>query len=145
MIAVVTQMTVASSSVTACTTGISLNVTDSCSNVPNPPIEKVVSTITVPEISEAISKPDDVIIGIVEERLAQADCACGWILDGMPRTIPQAEALAERGIEVDTALSIEIADETIVERMSGRRTCGVCGLLNPRPARYEAAVANDPT
>lgn len=71
--------------------------------------------------------PDDVIIGIVEERLAQADCACGWILDGMPRTIPQAEALAERGIEVDTALSIEIADETIVERMSGRRTCGVCG------------------
>jgi adenylate kinase len=71
--------------------------------------------------------PDDVIIGIVEERLAEADCANGWILDGMPRTIPQAEALEERGIQVDTALSIEIADETIIQRMSGRRTCPVCG------------------
>lgn len=71
--------------------------------------------------------PDDVIIGIVEERLAEADCAGGYILDGMPRTIPQAEALENAGICIDCALSIEIADETIVERMAGRRTCANCG------------------
>ncbi|MCQ2406070.1 MAG: adenylate kinase [Oscillospiraceae bacterium] len=70
--------------------------------------------------------PDEVIIGIVKERLAEADCANGYILDGMPRTIPQAEALKENGIEIDCALSIEIADETIIERMSGRRTCSEC-------------------
>ena len=70
--------------------------------------------------------PDDVIIGIVEERLAEADCANGYILDGMPRTIPQAEALENAGIDIDCALSIEIADETIIERMSGRRTCKDC-------------------
>ena len=71
--------------------------------------------------------PDDVIIGIVEERLAEPDCEGGYILDGMPRTIPQAEALEARGIDIDCALSIEIADETIIERMSGRRTCPACG------------------
>ena len=70
--------------------------------------------------------PDEVIIGIVEERLAEADCANGYILDGMPRTIPQAEALEKAGIDIDCALSIEIADETIIERMSGRRTCKDC-------------------
>ena len=70
--------------------------------------------------------PDDVIIGIVCERLAEPDCANGYILDGIPRTIPQAEALEPHGIDVDTALSIEIADETIIERMSGRRTCKDC-------------------
>ncbi len=70
--------------------------------------------------------PDEVIIGIVKERLAEPDCANGYILDGMPRTIPQAEALKENGIEIDCALSIEIADETIIERMSGRRTCSEC-------------------
>ena len=71
--------------------------------------------------------PDDVIIGIVAERLAESDCAGGYILDGMPRTIPQAEALEKAGINIDCALSIEIADETIIERMSGRRTCPNCG------------------
>lgn len=71
--------------------------------------------------------PDDVIIGIVAERLAESDCANGYILDGMPRTIPQAEALEKAGINIDCALSIEIADETIIERMSGRRTCPNCG------------------
>lgn len=71
--------------------------------------------------------PDDVIIGIVEERLAEHDCSGGYILDGMPRTIPQAEALEQRGIAVDCALSIEISDETIIRRMSGRRTCKDCG------------------
>ena len=70
--------------------------------------------------------PDAVIIGIIKERLAQPDCAGGYILDGVPRTIPQAEAMEEMGIEVDCALSIEIADETIIERMSGRRTCKEC-------------------
>ena len=70
--------------------------------------------------------PDEVIIGIVKERLAQDDCAEGYILDGMPRTIPQAEALEENNIDIDCALSIEISDETIIERMSGRRTCKNC-------------------
>ena len=71
--------------------------------------------------------PDEVIIGIMRERLAEDDCKNGYILDGMPRTIPQAEALVSGGVEIDWALSIEIADETIVERMSGRRTCPDCG------------------
>lgn len=71
--------------------------------------------------------PDDVIIGIVAERLAESDCANGYILDGMPRTIPQAEALEKAGIDIDSAVSIEISDETIIERMSGRRTCTNCG------------------
>ena len=66
------------------------------------------------------------IIGIVEERLAQDDCINGYILDGVPRTIPQAEALEERGIAIDCALSIEISDDEIVKRMSGRRTCKEC-------------------
>ena len=71
--------------------------------------------------------PDEVIIGIVKERLAKEDCKNGCILDGMPRTIPQAEALEEQGIEIDDAISIEIEDETIIDRMSGRRTCHDCG------------------
>ena len=70
--------------------------------------------------------PDDVIIGIVEERLSEPDCAKGYILDGMPRTIPQAEALEKAGIEIDAAVSIEISDEEIIQRMSGRRTCSEC-------------------
>ena len=70
--------------------------------------------------------PDDVIIGIVQERLSEPDCANGYILDGVPRTIPQAEAMEKLGIGVDTALSIEVEDEVIVERMGGRRTCKNC-------------------
>lgn len=70
--------------------------------------------------------PDEVIIGIIEERLAQPDCSNGYILDGVPRTIPQAQAMEESGIGIDWAVSIEIADEVIVERMSGRRTCKNC-------------------
>ena len=70
--------------------------------------------------------PDDVIIGIIQERLAEADCANGYILDGVPRTIPQAEAMEKLGIKIDRALSIEVDDDVIVERMSGRRTCKVC-------------------
>ena len=71
--------------------------------------------------------PDDVIMGILKERVAEPDCANGYILDGVPRTIPQAEAMEESGIDVDCALSIEVEDEVIVERMAGRRLCGKCG------------------
>ena len=70
--------------------------------------------------------PDDVIIGIVRERLSEPDCQNGYILDGVPRTIPQAEALEASGIGIDYALSIEIGDDTIIQRMSGRRTCKNC-------------------
>ena len=70
--------------------------------------------------------PDDVIIGIVKERLAQPDCENGYILDGVPRTIPQAQAMEEMGVAVDCALSIEVEDELIIQRMSGRRTCKDC-------------------
>jgi len=71
--------------------------------------------------------PDDVVIGIIKERLAEDDCQNGYILDGFPRTIPQAEALDELGFKIDAALSIEVADEEIVKRMSGRRVCEKCG------------------
>ena len=71
--------------------------------------------------------PDDVIIGIVKERLAKDDCANGFILDGMPRTIPQAQALIDNGVLLDVALSLEVDDEEIVERMAGRRLCSKCG------------------
>ena len=71
--------------------------------------------------------PDEVIIGIITERLAQDDCRNGFILDGVPRTIAQAEALEKAGIQFDHVISIEISDETIVERMAGRRVCEHCG------------------
>lgn len=71
--------------------------------------------------------PDDVVIGIIKERLAEDDCKNGYILDGFPRTIPQAEALDTMGFDIDAALSIEVADEAIVKRMSGRRVCEKCG------------------
>ena len=70
--------------------------------------------------------PDEVIIGIVKERLAADDCKNGFILDGVPRTIPQAEAIDAMGIEIDMALDIEVPDEMIIERVSGRRVCS-CG------------------
>ena len=71
--------------------------------------------------------PDDVIIGIVRERVAREDCANGYILDGVPRTIPQAQALEDAGIHFDCVVSIEIADSVIEARMTGRRVCGSCG------------------
>lgn len=71
--------------------------------------------------------PDAVIIGIVDERLAKPDCAKGYILDGVPRTLAQAEALEKAGIAFDHVISLEVHDEAIVERMSGRRVCGKCG------------------
>ena len=71
--------------------------------------------------------PDEVIIGILKERLAQADCANGFILDGVPRTIAQAEALEQAGIRFDAVVAIEIPDEKIIARMGGRRVCESCG------------------
>ncbi len=71
--------------------------------------------------------PDDVIIDIVRERLSEPDCANGWILDGMPRTIPQAEALQAAGIVPDAVVSLEVPDELIEKRMTGRRACPKCG------------------
>ena len=70
--------------------------------------------------------PDDVIIGIVAERVAKDDCRNGYILDGVPRTTAQADALEQSGIAVDMALCIDVPDEVIEKRMSGRRTCSVC-------------------
>ena len=71
--------------------------------------------------------PDEVIIDIVAQRLAQPDCAKGYILDGVPRTIAQAESLEKAGVQFDNVLSIEISDEEIEERMEGRRFCHKCG------------------
>ena len=71
--------------------------------------------------------PDEVVIGIIGERLAKDDCQNGFILDGFPRTVPQAEALDKMGVEINCVVSIEVPDEKIVERMSGRRSCAKCG------------------
>lgn len=78
--------------------------------------------------------PDEVVIGIVKERLAKDDCAKGFILDGFPRTIPQAEALDAMGVVIDKVIDIEVADEVIVNRLSGRRVCEKCG----RPYHLES-------
>ncbi|HIS70272.1 MAG TPA: adenylate kinase [Candidatus Gallacutalibacter stercoravium] len=82
--------------------------------------------------------PDDVVIGIIQDRLAQDDCKNGFILDGFPRTIPQAEALDNMGIVIDKVIDIEVPDEKIVLRMSGRRVCEKCGasyhMLYKKPA-----------
>ncbi|MEG1743587.1 MAG: nucleoside monophosphate kinase, partial [Clostridia bacterium] len=80
--------------------------------------------------------PDSTIIGIVKDRLAEADCKNGFILDGFPRTIPQAEALDAMGVAIDVVLSLELSDDKIVERLGGRRLCAACGatyhlLFNP--------------
>lgn len=71
--------------------------------------------------------PDEVVIGIINERLKQDDCQNGFILDGFPRTIPQAEALDEMGVRIDKVLDIEVPDEKIAARLSGRRVCLKCG------------------
>ena len=84
--------------------------------------------------------PDSVIIGIVAQRLEQPDCAGGFILDGVPRTIGQAEALDAAGVTFDHVLSIEISDEEIEERMEGRRVCQSCGApyhVKAKPPKRE--------
>ena len=81
--------------------------------------------------------PDELIMGIVAERVAQPDCVNGFILDGVPRTLAQAEALDAAGVVIDHVVSIEIDDSVIEGRMTGRRVCGKCG------ASYHV-VANPP-
>ena len=71
--------------------------------------------------------PDEVVIGIIKERLECDDCKNGFILDGFPRTIPQAEALNSMGVQIDTVLEIDVKDEKVVSRLSGRRVCEKCG------------------
>lgn len=71
--------------------------------------------------------PDDVVISIIKERLAGDDCKKGFILDGFPRTVPQAEALDKMGVCIDKVIEIHVSDERIVRRMSGRRVCEKCG------------------
>ena len=80
--------------------------------------------------------PDATIIGIVKERLSHDDCANGYILDGVPRTIVQAEALEKMGVEVTDVISLEVPDELIEERMTGRVICSKCGSsCNQRQSR----------
>ncbi len=89
--------------------------------------------------------PDDVIIGIIKDRLAQDDCAKGYILDGVPRTIPQAEAMEKMGIAIDCALSIEVEDQVIVDRLGGRRVCKECGTpfhVAAQPPKQEGVCDN---
>ncbi|MBR5818136.1 MAG: adenylate kinase [Clostridia bacterium] len=71
--------------------------------------------------------PDDVVINIVKNRLSKSDCDKGYILDGFPRSVPQAQALDDMGVHLDKVISLEVSDETIIERMSGRRVCPDCG------------------
>ena len=83
--------------------------------------------------------PDSVVIGIIEHRLKEDDCKNGFILDGFPRTVPQAQALDAMGVNMDLVISIEVPDEKIVSRMGGRRLCKKCGstyhiLYNPSEA-----------
>lgn len=84
--------------------------------------------------------PDDVVIGIIEERLREDDCKNGFILDGFPRTVVQAEALDRMGVEIDRVIDLEVPDEKIVQRMSGRRVCPGCGAsyhLDYKPPKQE--------
>ena len=71
--------------------------------------------------------PDDLVLGIVAERVSRPDCARGFILDGVPRTLAQAEALEDRGVKIDHVISIEVDDSEIERRMTGRRVCAKCG------------------
>ena len=77
-------------------------------------------------VDKSLLVPDEVVIAIVRERLAMEDCQKGYILDGFPRTVPQAEALAEFA-KIDAVIDIEVSDEKLTERLSGRRVCLNCG------------------
>lgn len=80
---------------------------------------------------------DEIIIGLVQERIAQADCANGFLLDGFPRTIPQAQAMLDAGVEIDHVVEIDVADEEIIQRLSGRR-------VHPASGRTYHIVYNPP-
>ncbi len=77
-------------------------------------------------IDEGALVPDAVVISIIKERLSESDCENGFILDGFPRTVPQAQALDDMGVEIDKVVDIEVADEVICSRLSGRRVCKTC-------------------
>ena len=84
--------------------------------------------------------PDEIVIAIIKERLAQDDCKGGFILDGFPRTVPQAEALTQMGVEIDRVIDIEVPDEKIMARLSARRVCEACGAsyhLEYKPMKVE--------
>lgn len=84
--------------------------------------------------------PDDVVIGILKDRIAQDDCKNGFILDGFPRTVPQAEALDRMGVKIDKVIEIYVPDEVIAKRLSGRRVCEKCGNsyhVDYKPTRSE--------
>lgn len=78
-------------------------------------------------VDEGRLVPDDIVICIIKDRLSEADCENGFILDGFPRTIPQAQALEGMGINIDKVIDIAVPDEKIIGRMSGRRVCSGCG------------------
>lgn len=84
--------------------------------------------------------PDEIVIAIIKERLSKGDCDKGFILDGFPRTVPQAEALDQMEIQIDRVIDIEVADEKIMERLSGRRVCEKCGAsyhLDYKPTKVD--------
>lgn len=84
--------------------------------------------------------PDEVVIDIIKERLVQDDCQKGFILDGFPRTVPQAEALDKMGITIDKVVEIYVPDEKIQQRLSGRRVCEKCGAsyhVDFKPTKVE--------
>ena len=78
-------------------------------------------------MDDGLLVPDDLILGIVAERVTKPDCQNGFILDGVPRTLAQAEALEAKGVRIDYVVSIEVDDSEIEARMTGRRVCGRCG------------------
>ena len=83
--------------------------------------------------------PDEIVIEIIKERIAKDDCKQGFILDGFPRTIPQAEALDKMGVKIEKVIEISVSDAIIIDRMSGRRVCENCGssyhLKNKKPQK----------
>lgn len=95
------------------------------------------------KVKEHVSKgnlvPDDMVIEIIKERIKQDDCKHGFILDGFPRTVPQAEALDKMGVIIDKVIEIDISDSIIIDRMSGRRVCENCGstyhIVSNKPQR----------
>ena len=92
--------------------------------------------------------PDEVIIGIIAERLEEADCQKGYILDGVPRTIAQAQALEKAGVQFDCVLDIEVSDQEICHRMYGRRSCPVCGAtyhVEAAPPKQEGCATTAAT
>ena len=92
--------------------------------------------------------PDEIVIEIIKERLTEDDCQNGFILDGFPRTIPQAEALDRMGVQIDRVIDIEVADDVIARRVSGRRVCLACGAtyhLDYKSRRWRACATSAAT